>query len=410
MAASKAVESRGSESKAAEAQPAAAKVSRPRQWLWGLLPLLLLAVLVMVLLRYGPLGVFQAAVPPVEELTIDRVRLEPGRFIVRVTNGGPEPVTIAQVLVDEAYWQFEISPAATVPRLGSATITLEYPWVEGEAHQLKLLSSLGTPFEHTVDVATVSPRVDARYVGTFTLLGIYVGVVPVFLGLLWLPFVRRLDGRWIGFFLSLTAGLLVFLGVDALDEALEVASGLPGAFQGVGLIVTGVLTSALLLVWVSRRFAQGGDATRHLGLALLIAVGIGLHNLGEGLAIGAAYSLGKVALGAFLVLGFTIHNTTEGLAIVTPIARERTALATLALLGIIAGVPTIFGAWIGGLSYSPVLATAFLAVGAGAIFQVVYELIKLMVGDARTPAFGYQVAGFAAGLLVMYVTGLFVAA
>ena len=381
-----------------------------RRWVWGLLPLLLLAVLVAVLVRFGPLGVFQAVVPPLEELTINRVKLEPGRFVIHVTNGGPEPVTIAQVLVDEAYWQFEMSPAGTVPRLGTATITLAYPWVEGEAHHLKLLSSTGTPFEHTVDVATASPRVDARYLGTFTLLGIYVGVLPVFLGLLWLPFVRRLDSRWTGFFLSLTAGLLVFLGVDALDEALEVARGLPGAFQGVGLILTGVLVSALLLVWVSRRFTAGNETARHLGLALLIAVGIGLHNLGEGLAIGAAYSLGKVALGTFLVLGFTIHNTTEGLAIVTPIARERTALPTLVLLGLVAGAPTILGALIGGLSYSPVLATLFLAVGAGAIFQVVYELLKLMMADARTPAFGYQVAGFAAGLLVMYVTGLFVAA
>ena len=390
---------------------AVSRAARPeRRWLWGLFPLLLLAVLIMVLLRFGPLGVFQAAVPPVEELTIDRVRLEAGRFIIHVTNGGPEPVTVAQVLVDEAYWQFEMAPSGTVPRLGTATITVEYPWVEGEAHHLKLLSSLGTPFEHTVDVATASPRVDARYLGTFALIGIYVGVLPVFLGLLWLPFVRRLDHRWTGFFLSLTAGLLVFLGVDALDEALEAAAALPGAFQGVGLIVTGVLIAALSLVWVSRRFGQGDDTTRHIGLAMLIAIGIGLHNLGEGLAIGAAYSLGKVALGTFLVLGFTIHNTTEGLAIVTPIARERTSLATLVMLGLVAGAPTILGAWIGGLSYSPVLATLFLAVGAGAIFQVVYELVKMMVADARTPAFGYQVTGFAAGLLVMYLTGLFVAA
>ena len=390
---------------------AVSRVARSeRRWLYGLLPLALLAVLVVLLLRVGPLGVFQAAVPPVEELTIDRVRLEAGRFVIHVTNGGPEPVTVAQVLVDEAYWQFEMAPSGTVPRLGTATITVEYPWVEGEAHHLKLLSSLGTPFEHTVDVATASPRVDARYLGTFALIGIYVGVLPVFLGLLWLPFVRRLDHRWTGFFLSLTAGLLVFLGVDALDEALEAAAALPGAFQGVGLIVTGVLIAALSLVWVSRRFGQGNDTTRHIGLAMLIAIGIGLHNLGEGLAIGAAYSLGKVALGTFLVLGFTIHNTTEGLAIVTPIARERTSLATLVMLGLVAGAPTILGAWIGGLSYSPVLATLFLAVGAGAIFQVVYELVKMMVADARTPAFGYQVTGFAAGLLVMYLTGLFVAA
>lgn len=281
------------------------------KWVWGLLPLLLLALLVVLLLRVGLLGVFQAAFPPVEELTIARVTLSPGRIVLHVTNGGPQEVTVSQVLVDEAYWQFAMEPEATIKRLGTATLTLNYPWVEGESHHLKVLTTTGTAFEHTIDVATESPRVDARYLATFTLLGIYVGVIPVFLGLLWLPFIRSLDRRWVGFFLSLTAGLLLFLGVDALDEALEVAEGLPPAYQGLGLILTGMVATVLLLVWVSRRMAGGDEATRRLGLAFLIAIGIGLHNLGEGLAIGAAYSLGKIALGTFLVIGFTIHNTTE---------------------------------------------------------------------------------------------------
>ncbi|HSN68802.1 MAG TPA: hypothetical protein VLV48_06120, partial [Thermoanaerobaculia bacterium] len=133
-------------------------------------------------------------------------------------------------------------------------------------------------------------------------------------------------------------------------------------------------------------------------------------NLGEGLAIGAAYSLGEIALGTFLVVGFTIHNTTEGLGIISPIAREHPSLRTLVFLGVLAGAPTIAGSWIGGLSYSPVLATLFLAVGAGAIFQVVYELLKFMLKAEETAAMIYQLAGFAAGLLVMYITGLFVAA
>jgi len=380
------------------------------RWLWGLLPLVLLAVLVVLLMRVGPVGVFQAAFPPVEELTIDRVALSPGRFVIYVTNGGPQPVTIAQVLVDDAYWQFAIEPSATVARLGNARITLEYPWVEGEAHVIKLITSTGLTFEHTVEVATETPRVDARYLGTFTLLGVYVGVLPVFLGLLWLPFVRSLDRRWVGFFLSLTAGLLLFLGVDALDEALQVARGLPPAYQGLSLVLTGVVGTALLLIWISRRTARGDEVARRFALALLVALGIGLHNLGEGLAIGAAYSLGKVALGTFLVIGFTIHNTTEGLAIVTPIAHDRPRLSTLVMLGLVAGAPTILGAWIGGISYSPVLAALFLAVGAGAIFQVVYELVKMMVVERGAAAYSYQLAGFAVGLLVMYLTGLFVAA
>jgi ZIP family zinc transporter len=383
----------------------------PGRWLWGLLPLVLLAILVAVFFRVGLIGVFTAAFPPVEELTIDRVALAPGRMVVYVTNGGPEPVTVSQVLVDDAYWQFEIEPAATVERLRSARITLDYPWVEGDANVVKIITPTGVTFEHTIDVATETPQVDARYLGTFTLLGIYVGVIPVFLGLLWLPFMRQLGRRWIAFFLALTAGLLVFLGVDALVDGLEIAGDLPPAYQGVGLVLVGSVISFLILVAASRLLATGADPVRQrYALAVLIALGIGLHNLGEGLAIGAAYSLGKIALGTFLVVGFTIHNTTEGLGIIAPIARERPALRTLIFLGLLAGAPTIAGAWIGGLSYSPVLATLFLAIGAGAIFQVVYELLKLMVAEKETPALVYQLAGFAAGLLVMYITGLFVAA
>ncbi len=389
----------------------ASAADRRKQWVWGLLPVLLLAVLVALFFRVGLIGVFKAAFPPVEALTINRVALTPGHMVIYVTNGGPEPVTVSQVLVDDAYWQFTIEPDAKIERLGNARIMLDYPWVEGEAITVKILTPTGLTFEHTIGVATESPQVDARYLGTFTLLGIYVGVIPVFLGLLWLPFLRQLSRRWIAFFLALTAGLLVFLGVEAVVDGLEVAGDLPAAYQGTGLVLVGGVLTFLLLVGISRLLVRGDDPTqRRYALATLVAVGIGLHNLGEGLAIGAAYSLGEIALGTFLVVGFTIHNTTEGLGIIAPIARERPSLRTLVVLGALASLPTIAGTWIGGLSYSPVLATLFLAVGAGAIFQVVYELIKIMIREEEAAAMIYQLAGFAAGLLVMYVTGLFVAA
>jgi zinc transporter ZupT len=261
-------------------------------------------------------------------------------------------------------------------------------------------------------VAVASPAPDARFLATFTLLGVYVGVVPVFVGLLWFPFLRRLGRRWTNFFLSLTGGLLVFLGVDALEEALKLRTGVPDALQGTALVAMGVLGTLLGLTVLVRRTtrASGDDAAGRLVLAYLIALGIGLHNLGEGLAIGAAYAVGELALGTFLVLGFMVHNTTEGLGIVAPIARDRPVVAQLARLGLLAGLPTILGAWLGGFAYSPVAATVFLAIGAGAIFQVVYELGRLMVrqaGDELMTA--TNVAGFAAGLAVMYVTGLFVA-
>ncbi len=388
--------------------------NRRRVLVAGVVPLILLAVFVALFLRYGPLGVFQAAFPPVEELTIDRAVLRPGEIVLHITNGGPEPVTVAQVQVDDAYWSHTMTPDRTVPRLGRATVTIPYIWIEGEPHIVKLLTSTGLTFEHEIAVAVETPRVDGRTLLTFTMLGIYVGVIPVFVGLLWFPFLRHVGRTWLNFFLSLTGGLLVFLGIDALDEALGLRTRIPGAFQGTGLLLLGVVGTFMLMTAIARRTERNprtGGASSSLVLAYLIALGIGLHNLGEGLAIGAAYAVGEVALGTFLVLGFMIHNTTEGLGIAAPVARERPALRHFVWMGVLAGAPTILGAWIGGFVYSPVLALLFLAIGAGAIFQVVYELSKMVMrqaGDELMTA--YNFAGFVAGLLIMYVTGLFVAA
>ncbi|MBI4512890.1 MAG: metal transporter [Gemmatimonadetes bacterium] len=396
-----------------------ARSSRARTWILGLGPLVILAGLVALFLRFGPLGVFRAAFPPVEELTIERVLFPTEDLIeVRVVNGGPQAVTVSQVMVDEAYWMFQIRPGATIPRLGRATVTLAYPWVAGEPLEIKLVSSTGLTFAEEVAVATESPRPDARYFSTFTLLGVYAGVVPVFLGLLWYPFLRGVSRRWMHFFLSLTVGLLIFLAVDALHEALETAARVPAAFQGVGLVALGTLGAILALVAVGRwlrAHGRGGDARRErLSLAYLIALGIGLHNLGEGLAIGAAYAIGEIALGAFLVIGFAIHNTTEGFGIVAPVAQERPAVAQLALMGALAGVPTILGTWIGGFTYSPILATAFLALGAGAILQVVYEIGRLIARETEAGwgawASVTNAAGLVLGLVIMYSTALLVVA
>ncbi|MGH7700595.1 MAG: ZIP family metal transporter [Gemmatimonadales bacterium] len=385
-----------------------------RRWLLFLLPLVLLGALSLLVARGGLLSALRRGLPPVEELTVDRVRLAPGTITVDVVYGGPDPVTVAQVMVDEAFWTFTIAPDPTVPRLGRATLTIPYPWVEGEPHHLTLVTSSGITFDHEIPIAVETPAVDARYFWTFSLIGLYVGVLPVAIGLLWLPFLRRLDRRWIHFALALTGGLLVFLAVEALHEALETAGRVAGAFQGVGLVGLSVLGSWLLLTAVSGNAQRETDnpqglRAQRLRLAFLIALGIGLHNLGEGLAIGAAYAQGAVALGAFLVIGFMIHNTTEGLGIVAPVAQDQPALRHLALAGLVAGGPTILGAWLGGLAYSPLLATVALGVGAGAILQVVgvlYRVVARETGTAWTPL---NAAGVLAGLVVMYATGLLVA-
>jgi ZIP family zinc transporter len=381
-------------------------------WFKGLAPLALLAALVIVFLQVGPLGVFRQSFPPVEELTVERIRLPQfGVMEVDVVNGGPEPVTIAQVMVDDANWVHQVDGGRTLDRLESRTITIPYPWVEGEPHTVALVTSTGLTFTGEVAVASQSPRADARYLTTFALLGIYAGVIPVFIGLLWLPFVRAVNRKWIDFFLSLTIGLLVFLGVSSLIESIETAGLVAAAFQGHALVLLGVLGTPLVLAAVGRWRAGGRRERSPLYVAGLIALGIGLHNLGEGLAIGTSYASGEIALGTFLVIGFLLHNTTEGLGIVSPLAQERPKTGSLILLGLLAGVPTVLGAWFGGFTYSPAWTTLFLAVGAGAIAQVVYELWRLFArraeGSLTAPL---NVAGLMIGMVIMYATGLFVPA
>lgn len=381
-------------------------------WIKGIAPLLLIAIVIGAFLRFGPVGVFRQAFPPIEELTLERITLpQPGQMRVRVVNGGPDAVTIAQVLVDDAAWLHTLDGPRTIGRLDSREITIPYPWVAGEPHVIKLVSSTGLTFEADVAVATQTPTVDARYLTTFALLGIYVGLIPVFIGLLWLPFLRSINRKWIDFFLSLTIGLLVFLFVDTLAEALEVSGQVAGAFQGLSLLLIGLVGTPLALSALGEWRRAHRTAGSSLYIAFLIAAAVGLHNLGEGLVIGAAYATGEIALGTFLVLGFLLHNTTEGLAIVAPVAAERPTLRQLAFLGLIAGAPTIIGAWIGGFSYSPVQTTLFFAIGAGAIAQVVWELWKLFARRTESGlAAPLNAAGVLAGLAVMYLTGLLVTA
>ncbi|MEX0788256.1 MAG: hypothetical protein WD040_05600 [Anaerolineales bacterium] len=394
--------------------------SRLPGWLVTVLPLAALAGLVAVMALTNPLAVFQANLPPIEILNFERVLVTETGFEATLINAGPSPVTIAQVLVDDAYWNFEISPSTIIPRLGRAMLTLEYPWVEGDMHVITALTDTGVAFEAEIPVATLSPTAGQQEILAYGLLGVYVGILPVGLGMLWYPAMRRAGRRALGAILALTIGLLVFLLVDTILEALEVAGDAPGPFQGVPLVIFAALLTwmAISAVGASQRSSDLPEAARRQGLATRIALGIGLHNLGEGLAIGAAFAIGEVALGSFLVIGFTLHNVTEGVGIAAPLipgpdSREAgPKLGTFVTLTILAGAPAILGAWIGGFAFSPVLAALFLGVGAGAIWQVIVDVTALLRRTAErhktsllSPANG---AGFVAGILIMYVTALLV--
>ncbi|HEU4747467.1 MAG TPA: hypothetical protein VFS56_03130 [Gemmatimonadaceae bacterium] len=375
-----------------------------------LVPLILLAAVIVLFVRTDGAGLNVAPAAPIETVQFGRTILRDGEIELHLRNTSPEAITIAQVNINDAIWPYTISPSPRIPRLGSAVLTLGYPWVHGEAYEIALLSGNSIAFATSIPVAAVTNRVSSGTLLSFTLIGLYVGVIPVILGMLWLPAIRRISAGVMLFLMAATVGLLLFLGIDATTEALELTGELSDAFQGVAIVGIGIVGTWLLLDAVGRqqRVTERSEAGARMSLATVIAIGIGLHNLGEGLAIGAAYAIGAAALGTFLVIGFIIQNITEGLGIIMPIAKDSPPLRRLAILGLIGGVPAIIGAWIGGLVHSPPLSILFLSIGAGAVFQVAYEIgRKLVWGDAalrKRPLFAF--GGVLTGMMVLYVTGL----
>jgi ZIP family zinc transporter len=389
-----------------------ARTGRLPAWLLGLAPLLLIAVAIGLFAAVGGPGLGERRGPPVEELSVEKTVLRPGTISLTVRNDGPDAIRIAQAQVNDAFVQFS-GAEQPIGHLRSATVTLQQPWVEGEAYEVALITSVGGTITHEIPVAVETPASGLSFFGLMALLGIYVGVIPVALGMLWLPWIRRIPPGWLRGVMALTVGLLVFLAIDATLEGLKLAGEGSQAFGGAALVLIGAAASYLLLTGVSEWLAQRRSAARSTGasgatLALLVAVGIGLHNLGEGVAIGSAYSAGALALGAVLVVGFAIHNTTEGLAIVAPVASLPPSLGRLAALGLIAGGPAVLGAWIGSAAFNSSVAAFLFGFGAGAIVQVIVQLApSLRDADGRT-LHPTAVAGLLSGMALMFTTGLLV--
>ena len=378
--------------------------------LWALAPILLLALAVGLFVTSGSslVELIGRNPPPVDELDIRRVEFRPGEIRILVRNPQQEEITIANVNVDDAIVPYTLEGPATLGRLRSTAIVVPYDWVEDDPISVGVTSSTGIQTTKAIAAAVETPRPSAEGFLGYGIVGFLVGVVPVALGLLWLPSLRRADARWLSAFMALTAGLLAFLGVDALFEAFELQAGLPAALGGPGLVLLGVGLSYLGMTLLSARLGRGAGATG-LALALLVAIGIGVHNFGEGLAIGTSFAFGELQLGTFLIVGFMVHNLTEGLGIASPMARERVSLAALAGLALVAGAPAILGAWVGGYTTSDVLGVLFFAVAAGAALQVVVEVGRYVARKAPGGlGSAWALGGFLAGIAVMYATGLLV--
>jgi zinc transporter, ZIP family len=419
----------------------------------ALVPLVVLAA--MIAFIFGPGQQFLGAGTPLPEISIERIEFqEGGKIVAFIRNTGPIDVTVAQADINDRIQAAAIEPSKELARLAEAKVIIPFPWNRGEPYEIGVTSSEGTRFSKAVNAAAPAPTPDTKQAAFFALIGTYVGVIPVLAGLLWLPFIKRLSLRKYRFFLSLTLGLLVFLGIDALVEGNGIAAeSVAAVFNGQILIALVTILSFLSLMYASAKLGERSKArtkeegvdelssddsihaiqakktldqqqqqqqqqhrlvVKPVAMAMMISIGIGLHNFGEGLAIGASVVVGEIALGTFLIVGFMLHNTTEGFAIVSPLAktRVRRMVVKLIIMGLIAGVPTIFGTWIGGFVYSPIAAIIFLSIGAGAIFQVVFLIYQGMAkaqdGGGKIMSDASIIAGFAVGMAIMYVTGLMV--
>ena len=369
-----------------------------------LVPLALMLGCFVWIASLDPLRGFNNSAPPVEALTVERSILGQSGIQLLVRAGGSEPMVIAQVAVDDAFWSFAQDPAGPIARGGTAWITIPYPWVLGEAHRINMLSATGTGFEHEIAIALPTPLATPGQLRQQAIVGAIVGLLPVALGLMFFPAMRGVGRSGMNFLLALTVGLLAFLLIDMTGEALELAAESAALFQGSAMVWLSALASFLLLMAIGRwRGAPAGIA-----LAFYIALGIGLHNFGEGLAIGASFAAGSAGLGTFLVLGFALHNVTEGIGIAAPMLKAKPPLWTFPALTLLAGGPAVLGIWTGSLAYAPQWSALALAIGAGAILQVIVEVTSYMMRqnpDRQAALFSPAViSGFLGGISFMYVT------
>ena len=370
-------------------------------------------VIVMMLYIFGPGGElldFGIALP---EVTIEKVDFIDSEIQATVRNTGPIPVQVVMADVNDRIQPAAVEPDGFLDRYETTLVRIPFEWNESEPYRIGITIDDGTRFEKEIASATFALEFTPDLAIFFAIIGTYVGIIPVMIGLLWLPFIKKISKQKYHFFLALTAGLLLFLAIDSIEESIEVSNeNLANSFNGTLLVATVTVLSFLALYYLGNKIVSKADSlnfSKPVAIGLMISIGIGLHNFGEGLAIGAAVGIGSIAFSTFLIVGFALHNTTEGIAIAAPMSRGKLMLGKLAIMGMIAGTPAIFGAWIGGFAYSPFTSVIFLAIGAGAIFQVILVLMKWIQkendGNLSTLS---VVSGFAIGMLVMYLTSILV--
>lgn len=386
------------------------KKSRIRTVTSGLIPFGFLIIMILYILGPGShLLDFGISLP---EVTIEKVEFVDSEIHVTVRNTGPIPVVIAIADVNDRIQPAAIEPDKSLGRFETSLVRIPFSWNKSEPYTVGITLDNGVRFDKFIMAAAPALKSDYKSAEFLAIVGTYVGIIPVMIGLLWLPFIKRIGKNKYNFFLALTVGLLVFLGIDAILEGFNVSKeNLSANFNGELFIITITLLSFLCLYYFAEKLTSRTNLTKSskpFTIGLMIAIGIGMHNLGEGLAIGAAIGLGQIALSTFLIVGFALHNTTEGIAIASPLAKTKSPISKIIILGLIAGSPAILGTWIGGFFYSPYTAIIFLSIGAGAIFQVAVIILKWLYKSEQKLMQTSIVSGVGIGMLIMYLTSILV--
>ena len=377
----------------------------------GLIPFLFVILLMVYI--FGPgaeLLDFGIILP---EITIEKIDFIDSEIQATVRNTGHIPVEIVMADINDRIQPAAVEPDRFLERFETTLVRIPFEWNEAEPYTIGITVEDGTRFEKEVEAAAPALELSLDLAIFFAIIGTYVGIIPIMIGLLWLPFIKKISKQKYHFFLALTVGLLLFLAIDSIEEAVEISDeNLADSFNGTLLVSTVVILSFLGLYYSGNKLVEKAGSskfTKPVAIALMISIGIGLHNFGEGLAIGAALGMGSIAFSTFLIVGFALHNTTEGIAIAAPMSRGKLMIGKLAAMGIIAGSPAIFGAWIGGFVYSPFTSVIFLAIGAGAIFQVIVVIMKWIQEESNQSLSNIAVvSGIAVGMLVMYLTSILV--
>ena len=234
-------------------------------------------------------------------------------------------------------------------------------------------------------------------------LGLVAGVIPVYLGIaVALLLGKVLPRSWEGFLIGIATGVLTYLFFDLMHEAVE----LTGARDGLSWIVfLGSLGISLigLVALESNQLSGNGPGGRTLPLPYMIAIGMGFHNLGEGLAIGASYASGAWVLSALLVAGFGLHNGTEGFGIVSAAGKTPVRGKDVLWLGLLAGAPTCLGTVLSGQGLSSYFSIGFYSLAAGSLLYVVLSLTAMAYTATRRMQ---MASGLFCGIALMYVTAM----